>query len=113
MVRTLEVYDFKGECPLAVVYLVIEHDRQSDHAEGHNPSSEDDPMERRMQGTQFACHDVHLFERTLVKDVYATSSVHKDFSHFYASNDRADHQRELTSLDDMIEVIERYNHLKK
>jgi hypothetical protein len=75
MVRTLEVYDFKGECPLAVVYLVIEHDRQSDHAEGHNPSSEDDPMERRMQGTQFACHDVHLFERTLVKDVYATSSV--------------------------------------
>jgi hypothetical protein len=27
VVRTLEVYDFKGECLLVVVYLVIERDR--------------------------------------------------------------------------------------
>jgi hypothetical protein len=51
MVRTLEVYDFKGECLLVVVYLVTKCDRQSDHAKGHNPSSRNDPMERRMQGT--------------------------------------------------------------
>ena len=58
MVGTLEVYDFKEECLLAVVYLVTERDRQSDHAEGHNPSSGDDPMEQRMWGAQFACLDV-------------------------------------------------------
>ena len=45
MVRTLEVYDFKGECLLAVVYLVTKCDRQSDRAEGHDLSSRDDPME--------------------------------------------------------------------
>jgi hypothetical protein len=28
MVGTLEVYDFKGECLLAVVYLVTERDRR-------------------------------------------------------------------------------------
>jgi hypothetical protein len=27
VVRTLEVNDFKGECHLAVVYLVTKHDR--------------------------------------------------------------------------------------
>ena len=58
MVRTLEVYDFKEECLLTVVYLVTERDRQSDRAKGHNPSSEDDPMEQRMRGTQFARLDV-------------------------------------------------------
>jgi hypothetical protein len=58
MVRTLKVYDFKGECLLAVVYLVTKCDKQSDRAEGHNPSFEDDPMERRMRGKQFACLDV-------------------------------------------------------
>ena len=47
MVRTLEVYDFKGECLLMVVYLVIEHDGKSDHAKMHNPSFGDNPMERR------------------------------------------------------------------
>ena len=51
VVRTLEVYDFEGECLLAVVYLVTKRDRQSDHAEGHNLLSRDDPMEWRMWGT--------------------------------------------------------------
>jgi hypothetical protein len=50
-------------------------------------------MERRMWGTQFACLNVQLLERILVKDVYVASSVHKDFGHLYASYDRADHQR--------------------
>jgi hypothetical protein len=105
MVRTLEVYDFKGECVLVVVYLVTKRDRQSDRVKGHNPSSRDDPMERRVQETQFACLDVQLLERILVKDVYATSSVHKDFGHLYASYNSADHQRELIGLDDMIRVV--------
>jgi hypothetical protein len=48
MVRTLEVYDFKGECLITVVYLVTKHGRQSDRAEAHDPSSRDDPMERRV-----------------------------------------------------------------
>ena len=105
MVRTLEVYDFKGECLLAVVCLVTERDRKSDRAKGHNPSSGDDPMERRVRGTQFACLDVQLLKRILVKDVYAASSIHEDFGHVYASHDRVDHQREPTSLDDMIGVV--------
>jgi hypothetical protein len=37
-----------------VVYLVTEHDGKSDHAEGRNPSSRDNPVEQRMRGTQFA-----------------------------------------------------------
>ena len=56
-------------------------------------------------GTQFACLDVQLLGRILIKVVYATSSVHEDFGHLYASHDRADHQREPTSLDDMIKVV--------
>ena len=91
MVRTLEVYDFKGECLLAVVYLVTKRDRQSYRAEGHNSSSGDNPMEWRMWGTQFACLDVQLLEHILVKDVYAASSVHEDFGHLYVSHDRTDH----------------------
>jgi hypothetical protein len=46
------------ESLLAVVYLVTKHDRQSDHADGHIPSSRDDPMEWRVWGKQFACLDV-------------------------------------------------------
>ena len=48
MVRTLEVYDFKGECLLVVVHLVTERDRKSDRAEGRYLSCRDDPVERRM-----------------------------------------------------------------
>jgi hypothetical protein len=58
-----------------------------------------------MRGTQFSCLDVQLLKHILVKDVYAASSVHKDFDHFYTSHDRADHQREPTSLDDVIKVV--------
>jgi hypothetical protein len=62
-------------------------------------------MEQRMRGTHFACLNVQLLERILVKDVYAASSIHKEFGHLYASHDRADHQREPTGLDDMIRVV--------
>jgi hypothetical protein len=46
-----------------------------------------------------------FFECILVKDVYATSSVHKDLGHLYTSHNRTDHHREPTSLDDMIRVV--------
>jgi hypothetical protein len=46
MIGALKVYDFKGECLLAVVYLITECDRQSDCAMGHDPSSGVDPMKR-------------------------------------------------------------------
>jgi hypothetical protein len=62
-------------------------------------------MEQRMRGTHFACLNVQLLERILIKHVYVASSVHEDFGHLYASYDRADHQREPTSLDDMIGVV--------
>jgi hypothetical protein len=55
--------------------------------------------------TQFACLDVQFPERILVKDVYAASSVHKDFGHLYASYDHADHQREPIGLNDMIREV--------
>ena len=48
VVRTLEVYDFKGECLLVVVHLVTERDRKSDRAEGRYLSCRDDPVEWRM-----------------------------------------------------------------
>jgi len=49
--------------------------------------------------------DVQLLECILVKDVYAASSIHKDFGHLYASHVYADHQRESSCLDDMIGVV--------
>ena len=62
-------------------------------------------MERRVRGTQFSYLDVQLLECILVKDVYAASSIHKDFGHLYASYDRADHKSEPIGLDYMIRVV--------
>jgi hypothetical protein len=62
-------------------------------------------MEWRVRGAQFVGLDIHIFKSILVKDVYATPSVHQDLCHLYALYDCTDHQWKLTCLDDVIRVV--------